>query len=132
LATGMEGFAAGARALAGQAQGLRAAVDAGQLVMDPEAAERVARLYDQKADDFRGFQRDTRQLIATGAFGDCFIGRELEKKFELKVNDPEVGVVAILSKTEEILKGMAQAYRDSAREMQSADEERGRDLGRIV
>lgn len=59
----MEGLAAGASALAGQADGLRAAVDNGQLVMDPEAAEAVAQVYKEKADAVRKARSDSERLI---------------------------------------------------------------------
>ncbi|MGI8312588.1 hypothetical protein [Saccharopolyspora hattusasensis] len=111
-----------------QAQGLRAAVDAGQLVMDPEAAERVAKVYDEKADNLAFLVADTDDLIAHGAYGDCYIGRQLEEKFRLKVEHPETGLIAMARKMQEILKGMAQAYRDSARDMQNTDEEHARNL----
>ncbi|KAA5833733.1 hypothetical protein F1721_14335 [Saccharopolyspora hirsuta] len=128
----MEGFAAGASALAGQAAGLRAAVDSGKVVMTPEAAERVAKIYEDKADKLQVKMRRTERLIAKGAFGDCNIGRALGQKFEDKVNAPEVGLVAILTKMQEILRNMAQAYRDSARDMQNTDDEHARNLNRNV
>lgn len=130
--TGMEGFAQQAGALAGQAQGLRAAVDNGQLVMDPEAAERVAKVYEDKADELADRIMDTDRLIANGAYGKCFIGGDLEKKFSEKVNAPRVGLVPILTEMEKTLRNMAQAYRDSARDMQNADDENARSLGRNV
>ncbi|WP_346072281.1 hypothetical protein, partial [Saccharopolyspora thermophila] len=105
---------------------------AGHLVMDPQAAERVARVYEDKADQIMSTRQRTDALIARGAFGDCFIGQQMEKKFEDKVRAPEVGLVAILTKVEEILRNMAQAYRDSARNMQSRDEDHADRLGRIV
>ncbi|PKW13365.1 hypothetical protein [Saccharopolyspora spinosa] len=130
MTTGMEGLAAGVSALAGQAEGLRAAVDSGQLVMDPEAAERVAKVYDEKAEALFGLRRNTRQLLANGAYGNCFIGRAMNQKFSDKVNAPEVGLVAILTKVEQILRDMAKAYRDSARDMRDKDEEHARNLKR--
>ncbi|MGI8309120.1 hypothetical protein [Saccharopolyspora hattusasensis] len=134
MTTGMEGLAAGASVLAGRAEGLRAAVDNGQLVMDPEAAERVAKVYDEKADDFRGFAREAQQLITNSVFGECFIGRDLEKKFNEKVQGsrdaPDAGLIPVLRQAEKIFKDMAQAYRDSARDMQNADDENARNLGR--
>ncbi|MEU6262144.1 hypothetical protein [Saccharopolyspora shandongensis] len=132
MSTGMEGFAAGASALMGQAQGLRAAVDNGQLVMNPEAAEAVAKVYDEKADDVRKARAGSERLILNGAFGDCFIGRDMEKKFRDKVNAPETGLVAILTNVEEILKNMAQAYRDSARDMRNVDEDHARTIQRTI
>ncbi|SFS43747.1 hypothetical protein [Saccharopolyspora flava] len=128
MTTGMEGLAQGASALAGQSAGLRAAVDNGQLVMDPERAEAVAKVYDDKADDIRRKRLRTDQLIARDAYGDCFIGRQLDQKFNEKVNSPDTGLVALLTKMESILKDMAQAYRDSARDMKNADEENARNL----
>ncbi|GAA0523058.1 hypothetical protein GCM10009533_22840 [Saccharopolyspora spinosporotrichia] len=136
LTTGMEGFAQQAGALAGQAQGLRAAVDSGHLVMDPEAAERVAKVYDDKADKVRTKVARAQELIVNGAYGDCFIGRSMEKKFNEKVRgtegDPDAGLIQILRKMETILRNMAQAYRDSAKEMRNTDEESARNLGRKI
>ncbi|MGW1679056.1 hypothetical protein [Saccharopolyspora sp. NPDC002376] len=129
---GMESFAAGASALAGQAQGLRAAVDSGKLVMEPEAAEELAKFYEDKADDVRDKRRRTDRLVASGAFGDCFTGHQLEEKFRQKVVADEVGLVAILGKVEEILRNMAQAYRDSARDMANTDDEHSRNLNRSI
>ncbi|RKT85111.1 hypothetical protein SAMN05421805_108143 [Saccharopolyspora antimicrobica] len=132
MTTGMEGFAAGASALAGQAAGLRAAVDSGKVVMTPEAAEAVAKVYEDKAEKLRKKRFRTDRLVAKSAFGDCNIGRALGQKFEDKVNAPEVGLVAILDKMEKILRDMAQAYRDSARDMQNTDDEHARNLNRNV
>ena len=136
MTTGLEGIAAGASALAGQAAGLRAAVDSGKVVMTPEAAERVAKIYEDKADDIRSRARDAQRLVTNDAFGNCFIGRDLEKKFNEKVTGSstasDAGLVPILRKTEDILREMAQAYRDSAKEMQGADEEHARNLSRNI
>ncbi|MER7083511.1 hypothetical protein SAMN02982929_06197 [Saccharopolyspora kobensis] len=132
MTTGMEGFAAGASALAGQAAGLRAAVDSGKVRMTPDAAEELGRFYEEKADKVQALSSRTDRLIATGAFGDCFIGRQLEKKFDDKVNAPEVGILAILDRTQQILRDMAQAYRDSARDMQNTDDDHSRNLNRSV
>jgi len=132
VTTGMEGFAAGASALAGQAAGLRAAVDSGKVVMTPEAAEAVAKIYEDKARKIFSRRRNTEQLIVNGAYGDCFTGRQLEEKFLQKVQADEVGLIAILEKVEKILKDMAQAFRDSAREMTNADDEYARNINRTV
>ncbi|MDA3647307.1 hypothetical protein LZ318_35705 [Saccharopolyspora indica] len=136
MTTGMEGFAAGASALAGQAAGLRAAVDSGKVRMTPDAAERVAKIYDDKADDLRRKTSDAQRLIVNGIYGDCFIGRDLERKFNEKVTGPEsapdAGLLPILRKTEEILRNMAQAFRDSAREMTNADDESAHNVRRSV
>ncbi|MGW5647965.1 hypothetical protein ACWEV3_00810 [Saccharopolyspora sp. NPDC003752] len=132
MTTGMEGLAAGASALMGQAQGLRAAVDSGQLVMDPKAAEAVAKVYEEKAEKLAAKIARTDQLVANNAFGNCFIGRDLERKFNEKVNAPDVGLVAIVTKVEKILRNMAQAYRDSARDMQNTDDEHARNLARNI
>ncbi|WP_223839754.1 hypothetical protein [Saccharopolyspora pogona] len=131
MTTGMEGLAAGASVLAGRAEGLRAAVDNGQLVMDPAAAEAVAKVYKEKANAVRKARSDSERLILNGAFGDCFIGRDMEKKFRDKVNAPG-GLVAILTDVERILKNMAQAYRDSARDMRNVDEDHAREIKRSV
>lgn len=131
--TGPTGFEAVAGSIGGlqqQAQGLRAAVDSGKLVMDPETAEKLAKLYENKADKLAFKIGDAERLIVRGAFGDCNIGRQLEAKFVAKVEDGENGVIAILRKAQDILKGMAQAYRDSAREMTNTDEEHARNLNR--
>lgn len=132
MTTGMEGLAAGASALMGQAQGLRAAVDNGQLVMDPAAAEAVAKVYEEKAELLSEQRLDTDRLIAKGAYGNCFIGRDLDRKFEDKVNAPEVGLVAVMAKMEQILRSMAQAYRDSARDMKNTDDDHASNLKRNI
>lgn len=126
--TGFEGMAGQIGGLQQQAQGLRAAVDAGHLVMAPEAAERVAKVYEDKADKLAFLVTDANRLIARGAYGDCFIGHDLDKKFADKVDHPEAGMLAIIRKAQEVLNGMAQAYRDSARDMKNADEENARAL----
>ncbi|GAA4860206.1 hypothetical protein GCM10023222_09660 [Saccharopolyspora cebuensis] len=134
MTTGMEGFAAGAKALSGRADGLRAAVDSGQLVMDPEAAERVAKVYEDKADDVRNMISHASRLVVAGIYGDCNIGRGLEQKFNDKVTGGSggPGLATILRDMEEILRNMSQAYRDSGRATQSDDEEQARQLGRSV
>ncbi|WP_235878015.1 hypothetical protein [Saccharopolyspora karakumensis] len=131
MTTGMEGLAAGASALEGQSVGLRAAVDNGQLVMNHESAEAVAKVYDDKADDLRQQRSRAERLFLSGSFGDCFIGHQLEKKFADKLRAPDTGLQAILFKMEQTLRDMAQAYRDSSREMQNTDEEHSRRVGRV-
>lgn len=60
----------------------------------------------------------------------------MERKFNEKVRGapgaPGSGLVPILRKTEEIFRNMAQAYRDSARDIQNTDDESARNLGRNV
>ncbi|WP_433870274.1 hypothetical protein [Saccharopolyspora sp. CA-218241] len=136
MTTGMEGFAAGAGALAGRAQGLRAAVDSGQLVMDAEAAERVAKVYEDKAESLGDLISDSQRLVRRSVYGDCRIGSQLEQKFNEKVNgasgSPDAGLTPILRRMEQTLRSMAQAYRDAARDTQSNDEEQARQLGRSI
>lgn len=126
----MEGLSNQADQLEGHSAGLRDAVDNGKLVMDPQAAERVAQVYEDKADELRRKRQRTDQMLADDVFGDCQIGKQLEQKFTEKVNDGKSGVVAILGKMENILNEMAQAYRDSARDMENTDDESARSLGR--
>lgn len=128
--TGFENMAGQVGGLQQQAQGLRAAVDNGQLVMDPEAAERVAKVYEDKADALAKAVAKADRLVARNAYGDSFTGRALEQKFVSKAEDPETGVIALIRKAQEILNNMAQTYRDSARDMQSTDDENARNLGR--
>lgn len=130
--TGMEGFAQQAGALAGQAQGLRAAVDNGQLVMDPEAAERVAKVYDGKARELVRKITDAHGLIVDRGYGDCEIGRAVERKFNGKAQGGDASIVTILRDMQGTLKAMAQAYRDSARDMQNNDDENARNLRRNI
>ncbi|WP_406688638.1 hypothetical protein REH65_19965 [Saccharopolyspora sp. ID03-671] len=132
MTTGMEGLAAGANALAGQSAGLRAAVDNGQLVMDPERAEAVAKVYDDKAKELQKLTGRLDRLVVRQGFGDCFIGRQLEQKFDQKVNAPNVGLVAILGQMKKVLEDMASAYRDSARDMKNIDDEHASNQKRIV
>lgn len=131
MTTGMEGLAAGASALQGQSAGLRAAVDNGQLVMDPERAEAVAKVYDEKADQIQDKITQAQRLVRREVYGDCFIGRQIEHKFNEKVTAGEAGVTSILRKTEQILRDMAQAYRDSARDMQNVDEHNAQNLPKV-
>lgn len=98
-------------------------VDSGQVVMDHAAAERVAKVYEDKADALMDEVDNAQQLTANGAYGRCFIGAAMDKKFADKVNHPESGVVAVLLKMEKTMRDMAQAHRDSAREVRNADEE---------
>ncbi|MEV5542472.1 hypothetical protein AB0L13_37180 [Saccharopolyspora shandongensis] len=58
--------------------------------MDPEAGERVAKVYENKAEKVWDVSRRTDRLVGKDAFGNCFIGRDLEQKFDDKVNAPEV------------------------------------------
>ncbi|GAB3676893.1 hypothetical protein [Saccharopolyspora tripterygii] len=140
MTTGMEGLAAGASALQGQSDGLRAAVDNGQLVMDPERAEAVAKVYDEKADEIQDTITKAQRLVRRGVYGDCFIGDQLEQKFNDKVTGGdkghgaavgEAGLTPILRKTEGILRDMAQTYRDSARDMQNVDEHNAQNLPKV-
>lgn len=131
MTTGMEGLAAGASALEGQSAGLRAAVDNGQLVMDPERAEAVAKVYEEKAEEIADKRKSAERLLLTGAFGACFTGSQLEQKFSDKLNAKDAGLQPLLKKAEQIMRDMAKAYRDSARDMKNTDEENSRQVGRV-
>ena len=132
MTTGMEGLAAGASALQGQSQGLRAAVDNGQLVMDPERAEAVAKVYEEKAKELDKLTGRLDRLVVRQGFGDCFIGRQLGQKFDDKVNAPDAGLVAILGQMKKVLEDMGAAYRDSARDMKNIDDDHASNQKRNV
>lgn len=135
MTTGMEGLAAGASALEGQSAGLRAAVDNGQLVMNHESAEAVAKVYDDKADQIQEVITASQRLVRRSVYGDCFIGRQLEQKFNEKATGSELareaGLTPILRKTERILRDMAQAYRDSSREMRNIDDDHAHKVPKV-
>lgn len=118
--------------LSQQAQGLRAAVDAGHVVMDPDSSTRLADFYEGKADDLQQETRRTNELIAWNSYGDCHIGRAMEKKMADKIEAPGTGAIAILRRMEQTLREMAAAVRDSARETRNTDEENARELGRNI
>lgn len=140
MATGMEGLSNQADQLEGHSAGLRDAVDNGKLVMDPQAAERVAKVYEDKADDIQKQVSRAQRLLTNNTFGDCFTGHQLEQKFNEKVSGgaesaqsgggTEAALIPMLRKAEQILRDMAQAYQDSARDMENTDDENARSLGR--
>jgi hypothetical protein len=132
MSTGFEGLAQQAGALGQQAQGLRAAVDSGQMVMDPAAADRLAAFYESKAEDVALEASSAESYIARGAYGACQIGQAMDKKMADKIEHPEVGVIAILQKMDGILRNMAQTVKDAKREHQNTDDEQARNVHKIA
>ncbi|WP_211212897.1 hypothetical protein [Actinopolyspora mortivallis] len=128
--TGMRGLAPQADELRGQQRGLRAAVDSGRMVLDEDAAERLAKVWEDKADELSSKVINVDQYIARGAYGDCRIGRAMDTKMADKIEHPEAGAVALMVKMEKIMRQTATTIRDAARTTRATDEDNARDLER--
>ncbi|GDY34080.1 hypothetical protein [Gandjariella thermophila] len=120
-----EGFTQSAAGLAGlqqQSVNLRAAVDGGQLFINPDSAHKAAQACHDYAQQLRKLAGNAQQLSRRQNFGDCSEGNALAQKFALKAQGGPNSAWEVLDKAAEVVENLAKTYEDAGRAYQHAEE----------
>jgi len=112
----------GLAAMQQQQQGLSAAVEAGQLWMEPDVAERAAARCEQQIEEVESIIRDLRPLGRERKFGDNADGRAIAKAFKDAAVTGENSVMGVLRKSQDVLRNMAATYRAAGRAAAQAEQ----------
>lgn len=100
----------GLAAMQQQQTGLRAAVEAGTLWMEPDVAERTAVRCEQQIGEFQMMIEKLRNLDRERKFGDNADGHAIAKAFNAAVTGPD-SVRGVLVNAQRVLQNMADTYR---------------------
>lgn len=103
-------------------QGLRAAVDAGQLWMEPDVAERAAQRCEQQVAEVDDIIADLRPLGRERMFGDNEDGRAVAEAFRDAAVEGPYSVRGVLMESQEVLRSMAATYRAAGRAAAQAEQ----------
>jgi len=112
----------GLAAMQQQQQGFRAAVEAGQLWMEPDVAERAAACCEQQIEEVDSIIRHLETLGRERKFGDNADGRAIAKAFKDAAVTGEHSVRGVLVKSQEVLRNMAATYRAAGRAAAQAEQ----------
>ncbi|GDY32200.1 hypothetical protein [Gandjariella thermophila] len=122
MADGFMQSAAGLANLQQQSVNLRAAVDGGQLFINPDSAQKAAQACHDYANQLRRFARRAQQLARRQNFGDCAEGNALSAKFANKAQGGPNSAWDVLNKAAQIVENLASTYEDAGRAYQQAEE----------
>lgn len=117
----MAGFEQADAQLAGVAQqqfDLRAAVNAGELWMDADVAERAAARCDQAVKELNDWLVDARRLTVRRKFGDNEDGNAAAERFVQAGNE----YIATMRNAQQVFANMADTFRAAGRTVTEADE----------
>ncbi|MGH3980628.1 MAG: hypothetical protein ACRDRZ_16790 [Pseudonocardiaceae bacterium] len=103
-------------------QGLQAAVDAGQLWMEPDVAERAAQRCEQQVVEVDEIINDVRPLGRKRKFGDNADGEAAAEVFRNAAVEGSDSVTGVLTNSQEVLRSMAATYRAAGRAAAQAEQ----------
>lgn len=109
---------------------IQGAIASGHLKMNPESAEKAAKVYEDKADRVRDLADDANKLARVGGLGEYPSSKELAAKFEAKAADGASGAVKLLKDLERELLRKADLFRQAAKDYVATDEQNAQDLSR--
>ena len=103
-------------------QGLQAVVDAGQLWMEPDVAERAAQRCEQQVDEVQSIISNLRPLGRERKFGDNADGHATAAAFRNAAVAGPDSVRGVLTNSQEVLRSMAATYRAAGRAAAQAEQ----------
>lgn len=127
------GFAGAGQALHSAKQGndqLQQQIESGQLTIDPDAAEKAAKVYEDKADKVSRLAERAVGLNRVDGLGDYSSGQQLAKKFGLKAQNGSTGAADLLGELRDELRRKAGLFRQAAKDYKATDEQVSQDLGK--
>jgi hypothetical protein len=122
MADGFMQSAAGLAGLQQQSANLRAAVDGGQLFINPDSAQKAAQACRDYADHLRKLAGNAQQLAVRQNFGNCGEGHALSTKFANKAQGGSNSAWDVLTSAVDIVENLAKTYEDAGRAYQHAEE----------
>lgn len=112
----------GLAAMQQQQTGLRAAVEAGKLWMEPDVAERAAVCCEQQITEVESIIDDLRELDRERKFGDNADGHAIARAFkDAAVTGPD-SIKGVLLNAQQVLQNMADTYRAAGRAAAQAED----------
>lgn len=100
-----------------QQNDLRAAVDAGELWMDPDVAERAAKRCEQTITDIDDWLLRAQRLVQRRRFGDNHDGNKAADRFAEAGRD----VINVMMGAQDVFRNMADTYRAAGRTVAEVD-----------
>jgi hypothetical protein len=122
MADGFMQSAAGLAGLQQQSANLRAAVDGGQLFINPDSAQKAAQACRDYRDQLFSCALRAQQMSRRLDFGRCTEGTALSTKFADKAQGGPNSAVEVLQNAAAVLENMAQTYEDAGRAYQHSEE----------
>ncbi|PRW62146.1 hypothetical protein [Actinopolyspora mortivallis] len=111
---------------------IRQQIDAGGLSMKPDAADKAAAVYEEKADKVDKLIRTATGLQQVPGLGDYPSGRQLAAKFGQKASNGSTGAADLLRQFRDELRRKAELFRQAKKNYQATDEQISTDLGKGV
>lgn len=112
----------GLETLQQEQRGLQAAVAAGELWMEPDVAERAAQRCEQQIIEVNEIIGDLRPLARERRFGDNDHGHQVARAFKDAAVTGENSVAGVLRESKDVLRDMAQTFRDAGRAAAAAEQ----------
>lgn len=128
-----EGFSQAQTALneaAKQTKWINDQVGAGQLRMNPEAAEAAAKHCEDCAIEVDEMIMNASQIERVQGLGDYDSSSALKHHFEQKANQSGAGAIPLLGQLRQEMLNQSEAFRNAAKDYRSTDEQIADDLGR--
>ncbi|MER6987812.1 hypothetical protein ABT337_03950 [Saccharopolyspora hirsuta] len=105
-------------------------ISSGQLKLNPDAANKAAQVYENKADQVDRLIQKAADLTRLGGLGDYSSAQELTGKFVMKAQNGSTGAFDLLTGLREELQRKADLFRQAARDYVATDEQISQDLQR--
>ena len=112
----------GLAALQQEQRGLQGAVAEGELWMEPDVAERAALRCEQQIDEVDLIIQDLQPLGRERRFGDNDHGHQVATAFKDAAVTGENSVAGVLRESKDVLRDMAQTFRDAGRAATAAEQ----------
>ncbi|MHA6798605.1 hypothetical protein [Bounagaea algeriensis] len=103
-------------------------VSAGKLRLDPEAAEKAAKICREEADAMQELAINSQMIARVQGLGDYPDGSVLQARFEQKATDPEAGALSLLRQMSEELRKLADAFEGAAKDYRTTDDQAAEDM----
>ncbi|MDA3629267.1 hypothetical protein OU415_27815 [Saccharopolyspora sp. WRP15-2] len=129
-AMGFAGAGAKLDAIKGENDKLGQQISSGQLKMNPEAANKAAKVYRGKMDEVDRLIQKAADLVRLEGFGDYSSAQELRGKFVMKAKNGSTGAFDLLTGLRDELKRKAELFEQAAKDYVATDEQISEDLQR--
>lgn len=103
---------------------------AGNLRLDPEAAEKAAKVCEDEAEELWNMSQRAQAIERAEGLGSYPDGQALKTRFEQKASDPDAGAVPLLAEMQKELQNLADSFRQAAKDYRTTDEQSADDFER--
>lgn len=103
---------------------------AGNLRLDPEAAEKAAKVCEDEAEELRTVTQEASAIERVQGLGDYPDGKSLTERFEQKASDKDAGALTLIRQMQDELGNLAESFRKAAKDYRTTDEQAADDFER--